>query len=421
MKADLWTTRHHYTDSLRPAVMTYSDDIVGLGHFRRNSNIATELVRAIPDASVLMMTGLPTGCFFDMPRGVDIMKLPSVDKVDTGRYRPRMSNLSVEIARDIRASTIERTAEIFAPDLLLVDHMPAGVWGELIPTLERLKRRANPPKIVLGLRDVLDAPSVTKRLWRTNGVYELIERYYDAVLVYGADDVVDTRLLYELGDHLNTRIEYCGYLCTPRGAPRELAPHRPRDEGPLIVATPGGGLDGFPLLAAAIRAMGILAPDTSVRMRCIAGPFMASDERRELERLAHGLPVEVLKHASDNTAHIEVADVVVSMAGYNTLLEAIQLGKRIVAVPRMGPSAEQSIRARIFAERGLVSSLPSDTLTPGSLAEHIVAALQAGPPSAPALRFDGLANATRVIRELLTERRSEVLTSPAISCVRGAL
>ena len=51
------------------SLLMYSDDIMGLGHFRRNSIIAARFVRDNSGSSVWMLTGLPKGCYFELPEG----------------------------------------------------------------------------------------------------------------------------------------------------------------------------------------------------------------------------------------------------------------------------------------------------------------------------------------------------------------
>jgi predicted glycosyltransferase len=52
--------------------------------------------------------------------------------------------------------------EHFQPDILLVDHMPHGAMGELLPALAALKAAHAKTKIVLGLRVILDAPGIVQ-------------------------------------------------------------------------------------------------------------------------------------------------------------------------------------------------------------------------------------------------------------------
>ena len=78
-------------------ILIYSGDCMGLGHLRRNVNIASRLVQELPRSNVLLLTGLPFGCLFEVPDRVDYIKLPSVTKIDTGVYEPR--SLSVNGTR----------------------------------------------------------------------------------------------------------------------------------------------------------------------------------------------------------------------------------------------------------------------------------------------------------------------------------
>ena len=69
------------------------------------------------------------------------------------------------------------------------------------------------------------------------------------------------------------------------------------------------------------------------------------------------------------------ADLVVSMAGYNTTIELLNAGTPALLIPRSGPSAEQRTRARLFAKRDWVRWLDPDLLGVPSVTDAIVAAL----------------------------------------------
>jgi predicted glycosyltransferase len=59
----------------------------------------------------------------------------------------------------------------------------------------------------------------------------------------------------------------------------------------------------------------------------------------------------------------------------------LRLGTPALLVPRRGPSSEQRMRARRFAERGWVSQLDPDDLRPGRLATAVLDALSHRPLS----------------------------------------
>ena len=118
------------------AIMVYCGDVLGLGHLRRNTAITSRLVQEIPGSNALLLTSLPTGNFFECPTGVDVIKLPSLSKDANGHFVARKLTVKQEKLQHLRTSLIEGLARSFRPDLLLVDHLPTGVWGELSPTLQ---------------------------------------------------------------------------------------------------------------------------------------------------------------------------------------------------------------------------------------------------------------------------------------------
>src|SRR5256884_7834426 len=109
-------------DDNATCVMTYSHDGFGLGHLRRNTTIASILAHQVPDSSVLMMIGCPSGAVFRLPTGVDFIKLPSVVKRHTGVWLPLRLRIGLEKTKALRVATIHEAVRVFHPQILLVDH-----------------------------------------------------------------------------------------------------------------------------------------------------------------------------------------------------------------------------------------------------------------------------------------------------------
>ena len=84
----------------------------------------------------------------------------------------------------------------FQPDLVLVDHMPGGANRDLVPALRLLRSLNHPTRVVLGVRDIIDNPSVTCDVWRREGFYDTLKRYYDSVLIYGSPEIFPTASAY---------------------------------------------------------------------------------------------------------------------------------------------------------------------------------------------------------------------------------
>jgi len=384
-------------------VMFYSHNGFGLGHLRRTTTIAGRLAADVPDSSVLMVVGTPANAIFRMPPGVDVIKVPSVIKVGQGTWHPRTLRIGQDHMKNLRAVMIRTAADAFRPHALLVDYVPTGVWGELLPTLRMLKARPDPPKIILGLRDILDSPEATREAWRTEGAYEALRDYYDAIFVYGSRELYDTQAEYHLTEDLIDEVTYCGYL-TSDAALRPPAQARAElgvSDRKLIVITAGGGYDAFPMMQSCMDALRLIG-DTGHEAIFVTGPLMDPDRREALEQAAQGLHARVLGYLEDVPSAMNAADLVITMAGYNTLMDAVALRCRVLVLPRSGPSAEQRMRTDLLARRGLVDGVDPDTMTPRILATAIERSLASGPPTGSLPCLDGT---THVIDQLRRQLR----------------
>jgi len=388
--------------------MIYAQDGLGLGHMRRTTSIAAEFIKLQPDAVVLTVEDSPLGNFFRTSPNHDYVKLPSIKKVRPGDWRAVNLPLRFEDIRALREQLIRSVALNFRPDILLVDHMPHGAMGELRPALEALRRIVPQSRLVLGLRDIIDAPDVVRRRWQVEGAYEAIQRFYDLVLVYGSRDVFDLADQYRLPEGVARKVRYCGFLCTPalpRYAERIRAQYANGAKAgtKLVVAMAGGGADAYPMMRAVLDALPALQAKERLALVMIVGPFMSSAERRDLQSRAAGLPAQVRITVSDPLSYIDAADLVIARAGYNTTMEILRSSTPALLIPRPGPSAEQRTRARLFRERGWVDALDPDDVSSDTLAEAIAKGLRRDPPVRARCRPDlgGLSAAVEQLVSLL--------------------
>ena len=364
--------------SSSPRLVVYSQDGLGLGHQRRTTLLASEFLAAKAGASVLTISDSPLGQFFPTSVGHDYLKLPSIHKVGPGDWRPLSLSLSFAEVLEVRREIIRSAVLKFAPDVILVDHMPHGAMGELVPTLQALQGSGT--RIVLGLRDILDSPAVVRQRWHLEGAFEAVEQYFNDVLVYGSQDVFDMSVEYDLPEAVSRRLRYCGYVSSPFTFPSGAEKLRKRylrnaDDSDLIVAMAGGGADADGLFETLMSAVPTINADRPCVVVIVTGPFLPRAEQRKLTRLARGLPVHVIRTVNDSLTYLSAADAVIAMAGYNTTAEILTLDKPALLVPRSGPSAEQQMRAKLFADRGWVNWLPPADLAPDTLAEAALSAL----------------------------------------------
>lgn len=417
------------SDHLR--VVFYSHDTVGLGHIRRNVALAAALVRHAEHApgtggiDVLLITGNPEATGLPLPPHTDVVTLPTVAKDAGGGYRSRTLSSPLEDVINIRSALIEATVTAFDPDLMVIDKVPLGVGGELLPTLCRL-RAGRRTRVVLGLREVLDDPVRTVAEWEAARSTQVITDYYDAVWVYSDPLVFDPVIEYGLPPVVAGKISYTGYLGTGRrqglSVRGEGGPEPPA--GPYALCTVGGGQDGAELAAAFAAAP--LPPGWLGVVIC--GPFMPEKERGRLRRSTAARP-ELIVHdfVRDADAFLSRAEAVVAMAGYNTACEVLASGRPALLVPRCRPRAEQLIRAKRLAELGAVDTLGDQPPTPDRIGRWLAqaAASRGGPPAAgrrthrpadlssPARRsaidIDGLARIPALAEQLVRAGREQVV------------
>jgi predicted glycosyltransferase len=306
----------------------------------------------------------------------------------------------------LRANVLRDALLNFRPDLLLVDHMPGGARGELIPALDALKEAHPHSFVVLGLRDILDAPEVIKRVWEEEGAYEALRRYYDRILVYGSEAIFETHRVYEL-PALPHGTHYCGYVVKhgPVERAKDIRQAIGLRKSRHVFVSAGGGGDGQALMRTYVQAVRLLGAHVKFGTLMAVGANAPPDVRTELEAEARGLPLRIVPFVEHSRSHMAAADLVVCMAGYNTLSEAVYLKKRTLVVPRPGPSAEQRTRAGLFAERGLIDVLDPAELSPERLAQRLLEDLERTDyPSHPErVPMDGARQAADRLLELLPE------------------
>lgn len=391
-----------------PRIAIFTHDAYGLGHVRRCVHIVHGLARQAPDAALLLVTGSPAvEMLRSLPPNADYVKIPTVVTSGAKGALPPILPLGLAELSLLRRRVIREVLLAFAPDVFLVDNFPLGSRLELLPALQALRRSG--ARIALGLRDIADPPERVRADWSRDGMYNVLDRYYDRILVYGVPQVLDAAEAYALPPAVAAKVRYCGYVTAREGVPR--APDEVRAElglrRPLVVATVGGGGDGFPLLHAVLQAMP-LVPELSALV--VTGEFMPPAERAELRELAGARPgVQVRDFVPDLPAYLDAADVVVAMGGYNTTAEILASGCRAVLVPRTWrsgehakrarPDAEQWVRAQALADLGYADVLHPEELKAEALAERIAAALARPRPSVNgAVHVRGL---DAVVREVL--------------------
>lgn len=352
-------------------IALYSPGIVGLGHLRRNLIIAQTLANSLLRPTTLMITEAreASGFIETMPSDVDCMTLPGLSKGVDSICQPRCLKLSLNEIIGFRAKIICTAVQAFQPHLFIVDNLPRGAYGELNPTLRYLRTHRE-TRLILGLRDVLDEPSVVQWDWQRWQNEDAIRDHYDSIWVYGDPAIYDMRSEYNLPESVSCKVHFVGYI-DQRARTRFAENFHGlevllKQEVSVILCLVGGGQDGERLAMAFCQAT---LPANAAGL-LITGPFMSPKSQRELEEISKLTNrVRIVKFIPEPTLLFPHVDQVIGMGGYNTICEVLSFQKRALIVPRVRPRREQIIRAERLQKMGLLDLLHPDHLTPQALSD----------------------------------------------------
>ena len=369
----------------------YSHDTFGLGHIRRCLKLITGIRRSIDDIRGILITGSPWAQLFHCPQDFEFVRLPPILKCGA-EYRPQDEGVTLTDMLDRRSRHIDESLRAFAPDLLVVDNVPCGLRGEILQALRHLRAETE-TRCVLALRDVLDSHERVAREWMEVGAPEALESIYDEVWIFGDRD--DAERMASLPGMDKAQILVCGHLGLDGDSPHG---HRPiqRSMGeteaadrPRVLVTAGGGGDAQAIVSTYLE---MLEVHPEVDSQLILGPdFPPADRQRIAAKAPAGIQIE--DFVADLPQAMARCDLVVAMAGYNTVCEIEALGKRSVLVPRVWPREEQLLRARKQQRLGRACVVHPDELDAEKLWRAIQTSLDGPPP--PRVAHQGAVVAAR--------------------------
>ncbi|EKV01192.1 putative glycosyl transferase [Leptolyngbya sp. PCC 7375] len=388
-------------------LMVYSHDAFGLGNIRRMLTICEYLLRTLPNVSILVVSGSPALHTLRLPEGLDYIKLPCLGRDTSGQLEARYLKSMPETLVRLRSHLILTAVVHFQPDVLLIDKKPLGLRNELKETLNHLNRDSPNTKRVLLLRDILDTPAATIQQWQVNNYYQLTQQHYDQVWIVGTPEIFNLPDEYNFPLPLRRKVRFCGYLSrgcgrTPQTVLRQQLKVHPQEK--LVVVTPGGGGDGRQLIQTYLASMDqqIKAAQPIPKTVIISGPEMPTEEQQQLQTQVAAYPqIRLLEFSDDLISYLNAADAVVAMAGYNTTCEILSLRKPAVVVPRTRPVQEQWMRAKRFADSGLLYAIHPQRLTPQQLSQSLHRALTIKPHAINSFRLDGLPRIAQLMHDLM--------------------
>jgi predicted glycosyltransferase len=375
-------------------VLFYVQHLLGIGHLARASRISAALAEAGLD--VTMITGgMPVDGF--PGAGTRHVALPPIASGDAGfsglvdadgrpvdaAFEARRRDMLLGVLRDTR------------PDVVIIEAFPFGrrqVRFELIPLLDEIATMPNPPLVACSLRDILQERA---KPGRDQESVDMVERYFDHVLVHGDPDFVRLEDTFPLASQIGSKIIYTGLVSAPLPGP-------PSERFDIVVSA-GGGAVGNGLLRAAAGAAARLASNLSWCI--IAGPNLPQSDYDAIDStLAPN--ARMFRFRRDFASLLTAARVSVSQAGYNTVCDVLRAGCGSVLIPfTTGGETEQRVRAERLERMGLAAVVDEETLSVEGMASAIETMLERKTTPAHRLDLEGARHTAKILSELLVARR----------------
>lgn len=392
-------------------ILFYCQHVLGIGHLVRSAAIVHALSS---DSQVLFVSGgeRPEGFRFPEHENVKVLQLPPLKtSPDFSNLRACDSSRSLDETKTLRTSILLNAFADFDPDAIVTELFPFGrkqFRFELLPLLECAWMRSRRPLMASSVRDILVARKDQEEYERK--VCDLVNRFYDLVLVHGDDTFLKLDETFSRTNDLRCHVVYTGYVKQhgQHGAANAGRSATDVSRQPVITVSIGSGqyLTGQMLLENVLRAAKLLQSRIPHEFHVFAGPLIPEETYCRLQSLAsESTNVKFSRYMPHLAAFLRNSEVSISMAGYNTVMDVLSSGVRALVYPvTSNGDQEQIVRAQVLAKAGIVDVIQTEQLTPDELARKLEAALSK-PPTSLTLNCEGAANTACLLKKYLAAKR----------------
>jgi predicted glycosyltransferase len=306
----------------------------------------------------------------------------------------------------------------FQPDVMVTELFPFGrkqFRFELLPLLEHVRQQSRRTMVVSSVRDILvtrkDQEEYEKR------VCDLVNTFYDLILVHGDKNFQKFDETFSRVNDLRCPVAYTGYVVQQKDPnTTEACRLQLTEQGhPVIVASNGSGqyLTGQMLLETVLRAAQLLQSRIPHEFHVFAGPLMPEEAYSRLQTLTReSRNVWLSRYTPDLAAMLKRAEVSVSMAGYNTMMDVLSSRVRALVYPvTSNGDQEQCVRAERLARAGVIDVIRTEELTPEELARKLERALSKT-PTPLTLNCEGAVNSVLILKKYLAAHRECSFDTP---------
>jgi len=335
----------------------------GLGQISRSIKLCTGLHALDKGMFSLFISGSSEISVFLLPNRSSFIKLPAIVKDLDDNFVVHNGGSLREVLV-VRKQIIIDAIDDFEPDILFIDRNLTGVEGELTSIIYYLKKEKN-VKIYFNIRDIVDDSSKVIKEWNSLNYYSIIDKYIDHVFIFGERKIFDLTSEYKFSEHIKQKSTYCGYLLD-----RTHRLDRVRKTNSYqILVTVGSGIDGVNIINCFLDIFQMIKKEVgNINAYVVTGPNMSKEMKNHfLNKARYDLDLNIIDYTKNMIGLMARSDLIVAMAGYNTICEILSLTKKAIIIPRIKPTKEQLIRTECLVRNNTIHVIHPDKLKPESL------------------------------------------------------
>lgn len=374
-----------------PKIIIHCQYVYGLGHLVRALHLAQGLTRYF---DVYFLNGGETVKNFNIDESIKFIQLPAIyKKEDSSELSSVSDELTLAECFEIRNQVILETIQKVKPDVVITEHFPFGFLfeKEAIKLINYTKKANSNAKIICSVRDVIES---SKGGHNDQKTVNILNELYDLLLIHGDEKLIPVASSFPLVTNIKTQIVYTGYVID-----RDLNNSEIRSKN-ILVSVAGGRL-GSELLDAMIKAFEVIKEKTEHSLVVFNGAF-----NKDFDGILKDDRIKYFEFDRKGfLKQLAQSDISISLGGYNSMMESLYAGNKVVIYNRefLGSNEEQDIRISTFKNLGLLDVITLKDLEVEKLAAELLTQLNKSvkKDKRSKINFEGVKNTVSQIKQLV--------------------
>jgi len=327
-------------------ILFYYHHFGGLGHGTRIFSLCKQLKQSNSNYNIVVLNSGKPQPELNINKYAKVINLPYFEAKEN-LFSGIKSKNSINITFKKRKIIMNELFSNFYPDIAIFEHFPFGrdsLQNEIVPLIIKLKRKG--VLIYSSVRDIIDQQVNTNKL-------DKILNLFNGVFVH-SDKNKGFITNFKKTEKLNEKLIFTGRLFSKTKndiiSKSKIIDYLNLNNKKLIVASIGGGIDGLEILSELINIKKKLDSKFKCLLLITTGPSINNQEFLKLKnKLKNINNIQISKFNSNYIDYVYASDVSISMAGYNSINNAIITNVNTIVIPRPSEN-EQYLRIRSFQD-----------------------------------------------------------------------